>query len=94
PAECPACGGSTEDHWCTRCGRGWIGNIALDDRDRFDEASEEFDRLRKSVEIGRRCATCGPASYSRMRCPDCGTDWSSESTTRGAPVVEEPGPPR
>ena len=57
--------------WCKEHKLGWIGNIAYQDRDRFEETATEFRRLLRAMELADRCESCATASFYDTYCPVC-----------------------
>ena len=73
---CPAC----REHatatpgvprWCPRCDRGLIGNTAFAERERFDRAEKQIDRLNVSLARLPECETCSMTLFAGQPCPDC-----------------------
>lgn len=55
--------------WCGDCRRGIFGNVALTQRENFDEAAAAFRRLKLGLAHLEKCELCGIAIYANGMCP-------------------------
>lgn len=57
--------------WCHSCKVGMVGNVALEDKKMFEQASREYRKLRAAVKMARRCEICAVALFTDAKCPTC-----------------------
>ncbi len=58
-----------EGGWCENCKRGIFGNVAITQREHFDEAAAAFRRLKLGLAHLDKCELCGIAMYANGMCP-------------------------
>ncbi len=58
-----------EGGWCDVCKRGVFGNVAITQRENFDDAVAAFRRLKLGLAYLDKCELCGIAMYSNGMCP-------------------------
>lgn len=67
---CPTCIRNMEEGgWCDSCKRGIFGNVAVIQREHFDEAAAAFRRLKIGLSHLDKCELCGIAMYANGMCP-------------------------
>lgn len=67
---CPTClRNMDEGGWCETCKRGIFGNVAVTQRENFDESAAAFRRLKLGLAHLDKCELCGIAMYSNGMCP-------------------------
>ncbi len=57
--------------WCEVSKRGWIGNVAIDERGDFDLAAEAYRILLAALEELERCELCAASMAIDGICPTC-----------------------
>lgn len=67
---CPLClRHMDEGGWCMTCKRGIFGNVAVTQREHFDDAAAAFRRLKLGLAHLEKCELCAIAMYANGMCP-------------------------
>jgi hypothetical protein len=61
--------------WCEACGRGMVGNVAIEDQAVFDATAKEFAILEAAISRAPSCELCACAMVVHRACPTCRTDY-------------------
>lgn len=57
--------------WCDACKRGIVGRFAITNRDDFDAAHRDFERLLKAITLSETCDYCAMAIVTDTACFKC-----------------------
>ena len=69
---CPICRKNAEKFgWCDACGLGMLGNVAIKNREEFEQGAKVFERFLAAMEILKTCEMCAAASMFDGKCPKC-----------------------
>lgn len=82
----------TEDGWCEACGAGMVGNVRFRDRETFNKARRQFERLLRAVEKSAECEGCAAAMFYDGRCPICRIEYKDGKPVEPA-TGSSPTPP-
>jgi hypothetical protein len=73
---CPICRAHMQEAgWCDRCRRGVVGDVAVSNREDFNEIQMAWQRLGEAVRIASRCDLCAIAFFIHGRCSRCRIDY-------------------
>jgi len=70
--------------WCEECQEGIVGNILLSDRDIFDRADREYQRLVLALAELDRCESCSISIFQGIACQQCGN--GGENSPQNLPL--------
>lgn len=69
---CPICRANAQTQgWCDSCRVGMVGNVAFDNKEDFQEASQPYGVLLGAAEMAETCEMCASAMLFDSTCPVC-----------------------
>lgn len=93
--DCEQCRVPESGHvWCSKCSRGFVGNVAYTDRKLYDAALPELTRLRRSIDLLKKCRYCAVALFLDSRCIKCRIEYRDAQAAPGkdrAPAKKRSG---